>query len=194
MLITSCRLFEFLSAVLKSCEYLSRSLHIEDGPTLPERIESPCVIEIVQFGLNFVMGKYIELNGTGAYIFNVSNNEWIDLSKVNPCRTNLTISLSCAILENDKIIIIELLSKKKLCASYVDLTTLNWRQIESQVNVFDDYLFLNGKILRSEDQSVVTFIASTIASQVKNASLVFQVHLKHLSYPYQFEHISHLPN
>ena len=153
-------------------------MSIEDGPTLPERIQSPCVIENVQFGVNFVMGKFTEFNGTATYIFNISNNEWIDLSNINPCHSkSLTISLSCAMLGNDKIIIIELSSKMKLCASYVDLTILKWRQMQSQVDVFIDHLFLKGKILRSEDKSVLTFITSTISSQADNSSLVFQVNL-----------------
>ena len=152
-------------------------MSIEDGPTLPERVLNPCAIEIVEFGLNFVMGKYIELFGIGAFL--LSNNEWKDLSNDNPCHSMLTVSLSCAMLDNDKIVIIELLNNKQLCASYLDITTLKWQQLESQVDVFDEHLFLNGKILRSQDQSVATFIASTIASQDNNASLVFQVHLKH---------------
>ena len=141
---------------------------MEAGPVLPERLKSPCVVQVSHFEVFFIMGTYLDFNGTGAFLYNVSTISWIDLSMKNPCFHNQTMSLSCAGLHQDKVVIAMLSNQKKLCTSYLDLIKLKWIKIRSQ----EDYLIPNGKILKPEEKSFVTFIAS---SQENFESLVFQV-------------------
>ena len=86
---------------------MNRSKLMFQGPTLPDRVKYPCILDIEK-DVYFMIGPPLQsTNKTIAYLFNQSNSNWTSVGRNYPCPVSEATHniFSCSYLSHEKVII-----------------------------------------------------------------------------------------
>lgn len=134
----------------------------EEGPKLPKRMNKPCVIEVTQYNLIFVMDQTMQ------YLYHIANDTWTDILQTDICHITGDERYSCAIFGFNDIVISFLSLGGTICTAYYQLDSFTWGAIRGGEPLND---ITEMKLFRAKNYDFVTLLAS----KWTNSSVIFQV-------------------
>ena len=156
------------------CILLTRTQRQVDGPMLPEPLNKPCLVELPEFSVIFIMGSALLRNAThtSSFLYHLVKDKWINITQNHLYDRVSHNKYSCSILQRDTIIISTLHIDGTVRTWQFNISSSAWTHINSGIkekNISDIHL------LRSKEMHFVTMLASSITT---SSTFIYQVSMK----------------